>query len=274
MVTTGYSCTEVGRVTWWADPRSPSEASQDALAVHVRPGGLPAVRLAVADGLTPTARTPDVAGMDGARYAAHLAVAAVGASVDMLTACEEVNAVLRAVPAADGGTLLSRERPTTGLAVVDIPVSGGPIAVSSVYDCEVYVRDHGGWREVLPADRSGERAARYMAQRARFLREHPGELAPLLELEVALLGDDPLSWGVVPLGALDEVYLRTAALSDVREVVVASDGARLSVEILQGVGLDDWLAGLRAWEEADPSHHGEVKLHDDLSAVRVELAPA
>jgi hypothetical protein len=272
-VTAAHCCTEVGEVTWWAGSRAVHHPSQDALAVHVRPSGLPAVRLAVADGVTPCARTPEVAGMDGARYAAQLAVAGVGTHLDVRRACDEVNRALRAVTAADGGSLLSRERPTTGLAVVDVPRDGGPVMVFSAYDCEVYVRSDGGWREVLPADRSGEQSAAYMAERARFIREHPGQLAALVEAEAGLLADDPLRWGVVPLGALEQVYLRSAVLprAGLREIVVASDGARLTPRRLEEYALGDWLTGLRAWERADPASHGEVKLHDDVSAVHVEL---
>jgi hypothetical protein len=275
---TNVDCrTEAGTVTWWSAPRAAGYPSQDALGVQFRPGGLPLLRLAVADGLTTCPRTPEVAGMDGARYAAHLAVAAVGAQGDVGYACAEVNRALRDVPASDGRPLRSRERPTTGLAVVDVPLDGGPVAVSSVYDCEVYVRTDGGWREVLRPDRAGEQAAAFLGERDRFRHGNPdATLADLMELDVELLADDPDRWGVVPLGALSEVYLRSTVLSRsgpdaVREVVVASDGAKLTPERLARHTVGDWLRGLRGWERGDAANLDQVKAHDDVSVVRLCL---
>ena len=279
-LSSGDCRTEAGTVTWWSAPRTAAYPSQDALAVQLRPGGLPVLRLAVADGLTTCPRTPEVAGMDGARYAAHLAVAAVGAQPDVEYACAQVNRALRDVPASDGRPLRSRERPTAGLAVVDVPLDGGPLVVSSVYDCEVYVRTDSGWHDVLPAVRGGEQAAAFLAERDRYRHGNPdATLAELMDLDAELLADDPERWGVVPLGALADVYLRSAVLprsgpEAVREVVVASDGAKLTPERLAGHTVAGWLRGLREWERGDAGNLDQVKVHDDVSVVRLCLEVA
>lgn len=258
----------------WTMPKTPEFASQDACSVQLLPGTGDILRATVCDGLTPSARTPSTAGMDGARYAASLAATAAAGTVDLSQALVEVNAVLQAQGAAYG--VPPRENPTTGLVSVDVPAVArtSPWACfTAVYDCEIYVAGQRGWEPLLPATPQN---AQIEAERSAWRRAHPtASVEEYVRYDAERLGGDPDAWGTVPLGALEHVHTRAAALplygpDGIDQIVLASDGAKLTPQVLAG-DLHDWLTVLRQRELADADNQQALKPHDDVTVIRLTL---
>jgi hypothetical protein len=74
------------------------------------------------------------------------------------------------------------------------------------------------------------------------------------------------------VGRFEKPVIRTFSLEGIAELVLASDGARLSEPVLDE--LPTWIGGLRRWERerADLGRAGD-KTHDDVTVLRVAREP-
>jgi hypothetical protein len=79
------------------------------------------------------------------------------------------------------------------------------------------------------------------------------------------------AWKSTALGRFARPVIRPFSVRGVTELVLASDGARLSERALDD--LAGWLAGLREWERRR-THLGRAgeKVHDDVTVVRLTRA--
>src|SRR5690349_5124929 len=101
------------------------------------------IRLAVLDGITPTAVTPRVVGLDGAAWAARVARSALETTEPAPNALVAANTELLARPGKS--QLLHRDRPHTMAAVADI-TSDDALRVTIAGDCQAFVAHKGEWR--------------------------------------------------------------------------------------------------------------------------------
>jgi hypothetical protein len=81
----------------------------------------------------------------------------------------------------------------------------------------------------------------------------------------------PEAWTSTAVGRFGEPLLQRFSADGVQELVLASDGARLSEAILDD--LTAWLGRLRRWEE-QRSELGRAaeKVHDDVTVLRLRPA--
>jgi len=242
----------------WSSASGRGVTSQDAWLVAPMPGR---VRLAALDGITPTAATPSVGGLDGAAWAARVAAATLEAPVPAHEALARANAFLL----EHHGVGLLRDRPHTMAAVADVVTVGGgaSLEVTVAGDCQVFVDDGDGWLELCGGPLlTDEARRRWRVWHDANPGAHPVEgVAGAYERLLA----DPAVWRTTPVGLFDDLALARAHRDpgSWRQVVVASDGARLTDA---SVGrLSEWLAGLRRNEAVE--HAGAFKPHDDVVVV-------
>lgn len=241
-------------VSVWAEPAAPGTRSQDAWAVRTAPGG--GVRVVVTDGVTPWHDGPGTQAVMAARTAAVL-VCAHGSLAD---GCSDANAALH-----DPSEHNSRKQAQSCVAACDLTPSGSGLFVRAG-DCEAWVRRAGGaWESVFPED---PRSPGATAELRRVMRE-AGPHATRFDLHAAeerIMGR-PSSWRSAALGRFPccTAQERRIGLGQVAEVVVASDGARLTAGSLEDLG--GWLGGLRL-AERDVDAPGWQKRHDDVTVVR------
>lgn len=230
-------------------------ASQDDLLVEPLPGGA-AIRVAVLDGVTPTAGTPAFAGLDGAAWAAGALRTAWRAGGDLVETAREVGERLR-VPGLD-----DRSQPQACAIACDL-APGEPVRLVRFGDCEAWVREGATWR---PALRGAYVTDAARARVLGWIAEHPGaSVAELVDAEIELLA--PLdSFITAPVGRLADVRPQAATVERFDELLLCSDGLRPDAERI--AALDMWLDGLREWERAN-AVGSEIKPHDDVTLVRV-----
>jgi hypothetical protein len=73
-----------------------------------------------------------------------------------------------------------------------------------------------------------------------------------------------------PLGRFPDPKLEVRVLSKCPVTVVASDGAKLTGSAMERLG--EWLEDLRRWEDATYVPTAGGKVHDDVTAIRLDLA--
>jgi hypothetical protein len=250
------------QVESWEQP-SGRTGSQDANLVWPDPAA-GRLRVAAVDGVTPSLRCRTVAGVDGAMYAAaivRLALQRTDAALD------------RCVLAANGhlhDRRLARSRDQMQACVAAADIFGdGHVEVVRAGDCEVWARTGQGWVSLgsgtaLTADVAAEWAEwqRRNATVSRDVRH---------DAEERFLGRRR-AWTSTALGRFATPVLQRFVADGVLELVLASDGARLSEPVLED--LPSWLGGLREWEarRSDLGLAAE-KVHDDVTVLRLRPAP-
>jgi hypothetical protein len=248
------------RVESW-EQASGSAGSQDAKLVW--PDPTVGLRVAVLDGVTPSLRCRTVVGVDGAMYAAaivSLALQRTGGAPD-----ECVLAANRHLH--DPALARSRDQMQACVTVADLSPDGH-VEVVRAGDCEAWARTEEGWvtfgaGTALTADVEAEWAEWQH-------RNHGVSRDVRHDAEERFLGR-PEAWTSTAVGRFGEPLLQRFSADGVQELVLASDGARLSEAVLDD--LPAWLGDLRRWE-AQRSDLGRAaeKVHDDVTVLRVRPA--
>jgi hypothetical protein len=248
------------RVETWEQP-SGDAASQDAQLVWPDPAA-PRLRVAVLDGVTPTSRCRSVVGVAGPMYAAAVARVALQRSGGLADSLLAANRHLH-----DRSLPRSRDQAQTCVTAADV-FEDGHVEVVRAGDCEAWARTAGGWVAL------GSGSALTEPVQAAWERWQSGNAGvgrdERHDAEERFLGR-PGAWTSTALGRFERPVIRAFRLAGVSELVLASDGARLSEGALDD--LPEWLAGLRAWEgeRARRARAGE-KVHDDVTVVRLTRA--
>jgi hypothetical protein len=243
----------------WEEALSPGKVSQDSWAAVELEGRL---RVAVIDGATPGYESSSRLGVNSAIWAAAVIRTALFADVAIEEAAFRANDVLLSSASA----LEVVPKPRAAFAAVDIEahrvtcVRGG--------DCVIWLHNGRDWEAVFPGGMlADETVGPYEEWRA----AHPSADA----LAVALAEDDFFSardaFRTTPLGRFSEPKLEVDIRDPSSVIVVASDGAKLSASRL--ARLDEWIAGLRQWEDETYVTTAGGKAHDDVTVVRVEASP-
>jgi serine/threonine protein phosphatase PrpC len=250
------------RIESWEQP-SGSNASQDAKLVWPDPSGR-FTRLAVVDGVTPSAACRTVAGVDGAMFAAAIAVLALQHPGRGLEECAlAANGVLH-----DERLARSRDQMQTCVTAADV-FADGRIEVLRAGDCEAWARTADGWVALGCGTALTEHTE---AAWNHWQRRNPAvDRATRHDAEERLLGRKE-AWTSTALGRFAHPTLQSYTVHGARELVLASDGARLSEEVLED--LPEWLGGLRGWERSRSQLRVAAgKVHDDVSVLRLLPAP-
>jgi hypothetical protein len=246
------------RVQAWEQPCGRG-ASEDAQLVWPDPGG-GWLRVAVLDGVTPTRACRGVVGVAGAMYAAavtRLALQRPGSGLRecVLAANEHLH---------DRGLARSRDQAQACVTAADVYPDGRVVLVRAG-DCEAWARTARGW--VALGSGSALSAPARVAW-DEWQERHPGASRALRHAgEEGVLGR-PEAWTSSAVGRFARPVLRGFSLAGVSELVLASDGARLSERVLED--LPGWIGGLRGFERerAHLARAGE-KLHDDVTVLRL-----
>lgn len=247
--------------------------TQDALVV-CRDGER--MVLGVADGVTPTSRTPDVEGSDGARFAAlHVLkqVSVARSTVGLDELFRDVNNTLY----ARFGDLLSadlsaRDLPQAAAAAVEVVVlpdgSVKRIAAVRAGDCDIWWRRGTVWtREYQQQMLVGE-VRQWLAI---YDMSNPGASCDERVLEETRWLNDAAYWNTTALGRFSNAKIEHFDVPpDVDELVVATDGARFEHFVERGGrDLAGWMRQLRMWERARSS---DAPRHDDVALLSLDLA--
>jgi serine/threonine protein phosphatase PrpC len=246
------------RIEAWEQP-SGSAASQDAQLVWPDPAG-ERLRVAVLDGVTPTRHCRSVAGVAGAMYAAAVARLALQRSGTALSEC--VLAANRHLH--DRTVARSRDQVQTCVTAADI-FPDGRIEVVRAGDCDAWARTADGWVPLGCGTALTPPVAtawdEWQHRNAHVSREERHEA------EERFLGR-PHAWTSTALGRFEHPVIRSFTLEGVSELVLASDGARLSEPVLHE--LPSWIGGLRRWERARVGlGRAAEKVHDDVTVLRL-----
>jgi hypothetical protein len=246
------------RIEVWEQP-SGSEASQDAQLVWPD-RARQRLRVAVLDGVTPTRTCRSVVGVAGPMYAAAVARLALQRSGSALEEC-----VLAANRHLHDSTVpRSRDQLQTCVTAADV-CPDGRVDVVRAGDCDAWARTADGWIPLgcgtaltAPVAARWEDAARRNADVSRDERH---------DAEETLLGR-PDAWTSTALGRFERPVIQRFSLEGVSELVLASDGARLSEAVLDE--LPTWIGALRRWE-LDRAHLAGAaeKVHDDVTVLRL-----
>jgi hypothetical protein len=253
----------VWHIETWEQP-SGAEASHDAHLVWPDPGA-PRLRVAVLDGVTPTRRCRTVAGVAGPMYAAAVTRLALQRSGRGLV--ESLRAANRHLH--DRSVARSRDQTQTCVTAADV-FDDGRVELVRAGDCDAWARTADGWTHLGTGTAlrpSVEAEWEEWQNRNRDCGRHERH-----DAEERFLGC-PTAWTSTAVGRFRHPVIRTYTLRDAHELVLASDGARLSEEVLDD--LPAWLAGLRRWERrrADVCRAAE-KVHDDVTVVRLTCGRA
>jgi serine/threonine protein phosphatase PrpC len=246
------------RIEAWEQPAG-SAASQDAHLVWPDPAG-ERLRVAVLDGVTPTRNCRSVVGVAGPMYAAAVARLALQRSGSSLEDC--VLAANRHLH--DGAIERTRDQAQTCVTAADIHPDGR-VEVVRAGDCEAWARTADGWVALgcgtaLTAP-VASRWDEWQARNADVSRETRHDA------EEGFLGR-PEAWTSTAVGRFERPVIRRFRLDGIDELVLASDGARLSEPVLDE--LPTWMGDLRGWER-ERAHLGRAaeKVHDDVTVLRL-----
>lgn len=100
-----------------------------------------------------------------------------------------------------------------------------------------------------------------------WLDAHPGCTPDeQYQAEEDILGDEDM-WRTAALGRFASPLLCSARVGRAEELVLATDGARLSAERV--ANLPTWLAELRDWERREFVARAAVKRHDDVAVLHL-----
>ncbi len=246
----------------WEQP-SGRDASQDADLVWPHPSGT-FVRVAVLDGVTPSAGCRTVAGVPGAMYAAAIARLALQHPRHSLEECAlAANAVLH-----DPCLGRSRDQRQTCVTAADV-FPDGRVELLRAGDCEAWARTGDGWAALGTGTALTELAESAWSE---WQRRNPAvDRETRHEAEERFLGHAQ-AWTATALGRFPRPRLQRFTVHGVRELVLASDGARLSEDLLED--LPGWLGSLRGWERGRSQLRlAAGKVHDDVSVLRLLPAP-
>jgi hypothetical protein len=246
------------RIETWEQP-SGTAASQDAHLVMPDPAGR-RLRVAVLDGVTPTENCRTAAGVDGAMYAAAIARLALQDPERPLERCViSANEHLH-----DARITRSRDQRQTCVTAVDIHPDGA-VDVVRAGDCEAWALTDRGWVALGTGTALAPQATAALDE---WQAAHPTASRGLRhDAEERYLGRAE-AWTSTALGRFGQPVLQRYRARDVSELVLASDGARLSSGVLDD--LPAWLRGLRAWERQRPDlSTASGKLHDDVTVIRL-----
>jgi hypothetical protein len=256
------------RVESW-EQASGSAGSQDAKLVWLDP--TVGLRVAVLDGVTPSLRCRPVAGVDGAMYAAavvRLALQRTGGAPDECVLA--ANGHLH-----DPALARSRDQMQACVTVADLSPDGH-VEVVRAGDCEAWARTEEGWVSFGSGTALTADVERHWTD---WQRRHPCVSRDVRhDAEERFLGR-PEAWTSTAVGRFGAPLLQGFSADGVRELVLATDGARLSEPVLDD--LPAWLGGLRRWEHqrSDLGRAAE-KVHDDVTVLRLRpcapeaIAPA
>jgi hypothetical protein len=246
------------RVETWEQP-SGTAASQDAQLVWPDPSR-PRLRVAVLDGVTPSRHCRRVAGVVGPMYAAAVARLALQRSGSDLT--ETLLAANRHLH--DRSIIRSRDQAQTCVTAADV-YRDGRVEIVRAGDCEAWARTAGGWVALgcgtalsPPVEAAWES----------WQERHPDvDRDARHDAEERLLGRRE-AWTSTALGRFERPVINSYSLVGVSELVLASDGARLTEAVLDD--LPRWIGGLRRWErERAAWRRAAAKVHDDVTVVRL-----
>jgi serine/threonine protein phosphatase PrpC len=246
------------RIEAWEQP-SGSAASQDAQLVWQDPGEQ-RLRVAVLDGVTPTRNCRSVVGVAGAMYAAAVARLALQRSGSALDDC--VLAANRHLH--DGSVARSRDQAQTCVTAADV-FPDGRVEVVRAGDCDAWARTADGWAALgCGTALTAPVAAAWHEWQD---RNAGADREARHDAEEGILGR-PDAWTSTAVGRFERPVIRSFSLEGVSELVLASDGARLSEPVLDE--LPRWIGGLRRWERerADLGRAAE-KVHDDVTVLRL-----
>jgi hypothetical protein len=183
-------------------------------------------RVAAIDGVTPTARTQTVFGVDGAIWAAGVARTLLHGSGESLTniaGC--INSALY-----DKNIANSRDQRQVTLAIAEFsPADRASKTVTFLRaaDCTAWAKRDGKWEEVFPGNVQTPETARAVNEWCEANKGVFGEPRYAMEEEVS---GRPENWVTAALGRFAEAKTQHSCLTGISEFVLASDGARLSPE--------------------------------------------
>ena len=242
----------------WEQP-SGDAPSQDAQLIWADPG-TSRLRVAVLDGVTPTRHCRRVVGVAGPMYAAAVARLALQRSGGELADClVDANRHLH-----DRTVARSRDQAQTCVTAADV-FPDGRVDVVRAGDCEAWARTADGWTALgcgtalaAPVAEAWDEWQDRNANAGRDERH---------DAEESFLGR-PDAWTSTALGRFERPAIQTFRLEGVSELVLASDGARLTGGVLDE--LPSWIDGLRRWERGRAEHaRAAEKVHDDVTVVRL-----
>lgn len=225
---------------------------QDALLVLEHPRR---IVLAVADGVTPTERTPEVGNIDGAQFAARTVLEHVRGAPrswplgDVFRTAND--ALLRRFGPVSGRVLHERDRPqTAALAVaLGLPAGGGVdvLDAARAADCEVWERHGGTWsqRSEVPLLKRGARV-----RLQRWDTQYPDASHQLRIVEENRFLWDRSQWNLTALGRFERPKVDAPDIDPgFDELVLVTDGADVGrYGAAPPFDPCDWLAQLRAFE--------------------------
>lgn len=241
----------------WEDAVSVGKVSQDSyVAVELDDR----VRVAAIDGATPGYESSSSLGVNSAVWAAAVTRTAFLSEVSLETAALRANEFLLAT--SSGLDIVPP--PRAAFAAVD--VEGSRMTCVRGGDCVVWVYDGNRWESVFPLPMlSDATISPYEEWRAAHTSAD--------SLEVAIAEDeffaDASAFRTTPLGRFADPKLEMEVRDQCPVIVLASDGAKLSLSVIECLG--EWMDGLRHWEEATYIPTAGGKVHDDVTVIRLEL---
>jgi hypothetical protein len=230
----------------YEQPVSPHLQSFDASLVTARPG---VIRLGAFDAAVNVLS-------DDAELRALTAVHTLRGHLAVTADPEE--AVNTAHQVLHDPTLRPRHHnPMASAAVVDLDPTTGDVAARRYGDCEVWVRGaatNGYWVSLFPGDMLTLRARTAYEDALTTL---PGGESAWAVQEATL--DEPTAWVTPPVGLMDELTPQRSVIYGCDEVIVSSDGARLTAELCEQ--LREWITvGIQQLPDGwpYPSAHGDL----------------
>ena len=246
------------RIETWEQP-SGDARSQDAQLIWPDPG-TPRLRVAVLDGVTPTRDCRSVVGVAGPMYAAAVARLALQRSGGEPGDCLlDANRHLH-----DRTVARSRDQAQTCVTAADV-FPDGRVDIVRAGDCKAWARTADG----RTARGCGTALAAPVAEAWDEWQDRNANVGSdeRHDAEEGFLGR-PEAWTSTALGRFERRAIQTFRLERVSELVLASDGARLSDGMLDE--LPSWIDGLRQWERGRVEHaRAAEKVHDDVTVVRL-----
>jgi hypothetical protein len=216
----------------------------------------------VIDGRTPGDESPLVLGCDLGIHAAQIVRHALYGRGTIEEALAEANTFLNAEQ-----DLGQSAFPEATCVVADVEVDAATVVQGG--DAEAWALEAGKWRRLFPEGAmTGEAAERDRE----WYRENAGlDLAELLRQERARdYVNDESAWRTAAVGRFATAKLACIDIRAWEVLLLATDGARLRPERIDR--LEDWLVGLRNWEQGSPKEEGMLarKPHDDVTVLRIE----
>lgn len=231
------------------------------------------VVVAVADGVTPTDRTPSVGELDGAQHAAHTVLTHIAATpVDADVRCPllTANAALLEQLGGPGHGLHPRDHPQTAVVAASVLVSPdarNEVVIARAGDCEAWTRCGERWTLQTPTPMLRETSR---AALRRWDAAHPGATCQeRIQEEMRVLTRS--SWNVTPLGRFEYPDIeRHTVVSDVDAIALVTDGVEM--HRFNGDPPDaprDWLPDAAA---PHPCVEASGRRRDDVALVFLRLA--